>query len=184
MITGLSYAYGFYGIGLNAEWIINLVSTKDLLIFNIKLGFCLAIALMYFIFEYEHGFKKERLFRKSNSIFIILLIYMTWKNGYKEAIEYFTYFLSFNALYFICFCKPLLKLVSIVTLFFIVPCLNGFITHHKKISKELPLVEFKSKNEKWYLYDTFSDKAILIDSKSNQRKIKISQINELEIINN
>ena len=44
-ITGVSYYYGYYVVGLKVDWLINLLTTKELLISNIRLGAGFILAL-------------------------------------------------------------------------------------------------------------------------------------------
>lgn len=59
-ITGVSYYYGYYVVGLKADWLINLLTTKELLISNIRLGAGFILALMFLQEIFFFRFKTER----------------------------------------------------------------------------------------------------------------------------
>lgn len=182
LITGISYFYAYYAAGLNAAWIINLLTTKELLICNMSLGVGIIIAFIYLedLFHHDNSVEHFLSFIVGCSVLVAMLIYCYIKNQiWTEVLSYLTVLISF---FLIVKCKFSIKLLGICLIFFMAPFLNGLTAYYKKIESNLPEVSLKDDSKKWYLFDTFSDQAILIDSKNREKNIKILPINDLENI--
>jgi len=180
-ITGWCYAYGYYDLGLNADWLINLITTKEMLFNNLRLGGCLLIALMYFALEWkgDQKYDHKRLFRLANITLVVAVFFWWKKNGVDAIGEPITYLIAFNAIYFIIYHGFSLKFIGLISIFFVIPSINGIIAYEKKIKSVLPVVEVKDETKKWFLFDTYSDQAVLIDSTKKEKNIRIVPINDL-----
>lgn len=183
-ITGVSYYYGYYAAGLNSEWIINLLTTKELLISNIRLGAGVIVALMYFdaLFDKKSPTSPKKVLVIGNVVLITLLISWAEFKGSNTIWESLSYLVVFNALYGLIYYEFLGKIICISLILFVAPFINGISAFHKKTNSNLPLVTLKDDKKQWYLFDTFSDQAILIDSVKKEKNIKIVAINELNNI--
>lgn len=182
-ITGISYYYGYYDAGLNANWIINLLTTKELLISNVRLGVCVILAFMFLesIFDKNSkNFNVQAAVLIGVLFFVVLLIYSIYENGVWT--EILSYLIALISIYGLIFFKIYWKLVSVLLIIFVVPFLNGLTAYEKKVRSDLPELSLKNDKKKWYLFDTFSDQAIIIDSTKKSKNIKIVPVNELENI--
>lgn len=184
-ITGVSYYYGYFVVGLKADWLINLLTTKELLISNIRLGVCLALALMFLqeVFSSESGtqHKRHRTFFMGCVALIVILIFSMWKN-YNSWVQTLSYLLGLIAVFGLFYFKYLGRILSILLLVFVVPFLNGLSAYQKKISSHLPVASLKDDAKQWYIFDAFSDQVILIDNMKKIENIRVVQVNELENI--
>ncbi|QDK98267.1 hypothetical protein FM020_10370 [Acinetobacter tandoii] len=184
-ITGVSYYYGYFVVGLKADWLINLLTTKELLISNIRLGVCLALALVFlqevFSSESETQHKRHRAFFMGCVALIVILIFSMWKN-YNSWVQTLSYLLGLIAVFGLFYFKYLGRILSILLLVFVVPFLNGLSAYQKKISSHLPVASLKDDAQQWYIFDAFSDQVILIDSVKKIENIRVVQVNELENI--
>ncbi|MCT8090683.1 hypothetical protein H0920_10805 [Acinetobacter sp. C_4_1] len=183
-ITGVSYYYGYYEAGLNSDWIINLLTTKELLISNIRLGAGVILALMYFeaLFDKQSPISPKKVLIIGNSALITLLIFWAIFKETNTIWESLSYLAVFNALYGIIYYKFLGKMICVSLILFVAPFINGVVAFNKKINSNLPIVTLKEDKTHWYLFDTFSDQAILIDSLKKEKNIKIVAVNELDNI--
>lgn len=179
LVTGMSYFYGYYYLGLNAEWIINLLTTKELLLSNIKLGAGIVMALMILESFFTNHSKVPRFFALSGSCLILLFIMIKSMIQGEVWIEILSYLIGILAIYGLVYCKYLGKIMSLLFLIFVVPCLNGITAYEKKIRSSLPEVTLKDDKKKWYLFDSYSDQAIVIDSISKSKNIRIVPINDI-----
>lgn len=182
LITGVSYYYGYYDSGLNADWMINLLTTKELLISNIRLGGGVILAFMFLESIFDKDSKQYHV-----KAFVLGIIFLTAMLVYSISkdevwIEVLSYLLCLISIYGLIFFKPYGKLVSIALILFIVPFLNGLTAYEKKIRKDLPEITLKEDTKKWLLFDTFSDQAVIIDSLKKEKNIKIVSVNEIENI--
>ncbi len=184
-ITGVSYYYGYFVVGLKADWLINLLTTKELLISNIRLGVCLALALMFLqeVFSSESGtqHKRHRAFFMGCVALIAILIFSMWKN-YNSWVQTLSYLLGLIAVFGLFYFKYLGRILSILLLVFVVPFLNGLSAYQKKMASHLPVASLKDDAKQWYIFDAFSDQVILIDSVKKIENIRVVQVNELENI--
>jgi hypothetical protein len=183
-ITGVSYYYGYYAAGLNSDWIINLLTTKELLISNIRLGAGVIVALMYFdtLFDKKSPSSPKKVLVIGNVVLITLLISWAVYKGSNTIWESLSYLVVFNALYGLIYYEFLGKMICISLILFVAPFINGISAFYKKTNSNLPIVTLKDDKKQWYLFDTFSDQAILIDSVKKEKNIKIVAINELNNI--
>lgn len=181
-ITGISYFYAYYAAGLNAAWIINLLTTKELLVSNLRLGVSIIMAFMYLesLFQNDNWMEHIQSLIIGCFMFLAMLIYCYVNN--QMWLEILSYLLTLIAVFLIVKYKLSIKLGGILLIFFAAPFLNGLTAYDKKIESNLPEVSLKDDSKKWYLFDTFSDQAILIDSKNREKNIKILPINDLENI--
>lgn len=172
-ITGVVYHYGYYVVGLNAEWIINLLTTKELLISNLRLGASVLIAFMFLnsLFSSEGG----RNHLKDLVVGIVMLsgttvIAYTRERNWVEALGYLLIFISvFGLIYW----KTYWKLVCVLIIVFVVPFMNGVTALQYKLKSNLPVVTLKEDQKKWLLFDTFADKFVLIDSIDDYENIRV-----------
>lgn len=182
LITGVSYFYGYYDAGLNADWVINLLTTKELLISNIRLGAGVILVFMFLesIFDKDSNNFHIQAFVIGIFFFVALLIYSIIEN--EVWTEVLAYLIALISIYGLLFFKPYLKMVSILLIFFAVPFLNGLTAYEKKVRKNLPVVTIKEDKKQWLLFDTFSDQAVVIDSIKKEKNIRIVPINDIENI--
>ncbi|NUE94682.1 hypothetical protein HUN10_17520, partial [Acinetobacter seifertii] len=77
-----------------------------------------------------------------------------------------------------------IKYTGLVSLILVVPYLNEAYEYHQKTNtNSLSVAILKdTPNEKWYLLNTFSDKAILISDITSQKEIKVIEIKEIKSI--
>lgn len=199
-ITGVCYFYGYYEAGLNAGWIINLLTTKELLISNLRLGAGVILVFMFLesmfdakpvslIIVYEstssNKNKKKKDVTSKSFIFgilflICLLIYAFFRE--KNWSEVLAYLLLLISVYSLIFYKPIFKMISILLIFFVIPFLNGVSAYYSKVKSEIPEVRLKGDSKKWLLFDTFSNQAILIDSLKKEKNIRVVSITDIENI--
>lgn len=180
-ITGWCYAYAYFDIGLNADWLINLLTTKDLLFNNLRLGVCLIMAFLYFGLEWQENkiYDHKKLFWRANIILAVLVFFWWIRDGISAIWEAVTYLIAFNAIYFIIYHELMLKFIGSLLIFVVIPCINGFIAYDRKIKSDLPVVEIMDETKKWFLFDTYSDQAVLIDSTKKEKNIRIVPISDL-----
>ncbi len=184
-ITGVSYYYGYYVVGLKADWLINLLTTKELLISNIRLGAGFILALIFlqeiFFSDSKPKGKQHRTFLIGCGVLIAILIVLIWRDN-REWLQVLSYLIGLLALFGLMYFKYLGRLISILLIFFVVPFLNGYSAYQKKMASHLPVASLKDDAKKWYIFDTFSDQVILIDSMKKIENIKVVQVNKLENI--
>lgn len=181
-ITGVSYFYGYYDAGLNADWIINLLTTKELLISNIRLG-----AIVILVFMYLEALFDPTVNTNPAKQFVIGFIALTslcilsvyFNRGWVEGISYLIAFIAiFGMFYF----KIFGKLICALLILLVVPFLNGITAYENKMKNKFPEVTIKDEKKKWLLFDTYTDQAILIDSIKKEKNIRVVPINDLENI--
>lgn len=178
-VTGVIYYYGYYAAGLNADWIINLLTTKELLISNLRLGAGVFMAFMYLHSLFKVGEKnnhyKDLAVGSSILTLILLITYFSGRN-WIEALSYLLIFISvFGLIYW----KAFFKLICVLIIVFVVPFMNGLTALQNKLKSNLPIVTLKEDHEKWLLFDTLSDKFVLIDSKDNYKNIRIVSTDDI-----
>lgn len=180
-VTGVAYYYGYYDAGLNANWIINLLTTKELLISNLRLGVAIALAFMYLSTSDLNDKRKIIQTLIFGCSFLgLILIYSILKND--RWLESLGYFLAFLSIFGIIYSHFFLKIICTLTLVLVIPFLNGVLAYQVKSKSALPIVLLKDQPKKWFLFDTFSDQAILIDSMKKQKTVKVVKINDLQEI--
>lgn len=184
-VTGVIYYYGYYAVGLNADWIINLLTTKELLISNLRLGAGAIMAFLYLSSVFDKSVVNENN-KHYNELALGLgvlsvLVVMSYING-KNWFEYLGYLFIFISIYGLLYFKPFGKLISILVIVFVVPFCNGLTALEYKMKSNLPVVTLKEDQKNWLLFDTFSDKFVLIDSKENYRNIRVVSSDDIENI--
>lgn len=187
LITGLSYQYGYYGeIGLQSSWIINLLSTKELLISNLGLCILYAIAGMY-LTSYVEEKTKQKLIEVvvlSNLVLVAITLVVIFENKkIKNIADCISILLAFNAFLIVLKRGYYLKILGVIILLIIIPFINGVADiHHSFSEKQLDSVKIGKSIERWLLVNTFSDKAVLVDSYEKTRKVKVVEIKELDFV--
>jgi hypothetical protein len=179
-ITGLSYFYGYYNAGLNAGWIINLLTSKELLISNLRLGVVIIMVFMYLesIFDKDSGNKLIKEFLWGCVAITGILVYFFIKKGVW--IEGAGYLIALIAIFGLVKWDGAGKWICILLILFIVPYINGITAFQNKVRSNLPEVTLKNEDKQWLLFDTFSDKVVLIDGLKKDKNIRVVSINDLE----
>lgn len=185
-VTGLCYQYGYYGtLGLNNAWIVNLLQAKEILIVNVTLIVTYLMATLYL----ESLFSKSTSNKKkvailSNVVLTILMIINIIRSTWSGAAFYLIVIIALNSILLALSEHKTIKYTGLVSLILVVPYLNGAYEYHQKINtNSLSVAILKdTPNEKWYLLNTFSDKAILISDITSQKEIKVIEIKEIKSI--
>lgn len=182
LVTGISYFYAYYGFCLNAEWVINLLTTKELLTSNIKLGACVIMASMYLLPSFLENSKtkpyKELIL--GCTFFILLLIFAVSKGDVWY--EILAYIITLISIFYFIYGPAVVKVFSVVLILFVVPFINGIHAYTKHIKQPLPEVYIKDDPKKWLLFDTFSNQAVLIDDIKKEKNIRVVPVNDLKNI--
>lgn len=182
LVTGISYSYGYYAFGLNAEWIINLLTTKELLITNIRFGAYIFASLMFLTSIVEQGTKKDLVLDFICGVVGLLVLLVVSYELDSEWPDILTILLTLVAVFLLITVPKKFKFYPTLTLIFIIPFCNGLTAYVKKIKSDLPIVIVKEEEKQWQLFDTYSDQAVIIDSIKKEKNIRVVPISDLENI--
>ncbi|WP_375038615.1 hypothetical protein [Acinetobacter sp. RW6] len=187
LITGLCYQFGYYGnIGLQSPWIINLLGTKELFISNLGLCILYAIAALY-LSSYVEEQTKQRLIELAvlaNIVLIaIIIVVIVEDKRINNIADCISIFLAFNSFLIVLKQGYYLKIVGVIVLFLVIPFFKGVADIQTSITeKQFKMVKLGKSEQKWFLVNTFGDKAVLVDSYEKSRKVKVVEIKELDFV--
>lgn len=187
LITGLCYQFGYYGdMGLQSSWIVNLLSTKELLISNIGMCAIYIVAILY-LSSYIEEQKKLRLIELavlSNAVFIALTVFVVFEDKkIKNIVDCVSIILAFNSILIVLKRGYYLKIVGVFVLLMLIPYMKGAADiQNSLLEKKLNKVSLDKSEEEWLLVNTFGDKVVLVNSYESKRKVKVIEIKELEFV--
>lgn len=185
---GFSSKLGFYlNHNVDAIWALTLFTPLDFMLSNLEVFLIYLLALTY-LGNIVKGVEKLREgLISSNFILLGAFIGLSFAISYTILLNYYLYAAAgLNGFALLLFCKQYDYRALGFIILMSIPFFNGYIKGGNINTNNLPYVHLNDSvsNQKWYLLDKFSDKAILISKDESSNLFKIVELKDVKYIKN